>query len=263
MSRLVLRGISLGLVILTLLALSVSGSGAGGAGATISTSAAPRAISSNLTSSNWAGYAALESLHGTVGSVSEVQGTWTEPTANCTSGRTTYASFWVGIDGYSSSTVEQTGTDSDCSGSTAHYYAWYEFYPANSVTISTITVHPGDTITAKVAYLPSTGKFRVTLTDGSHTFTTTGKVTGAKRSSAEWIAETPEVCTSSCALSELSKFGTVHFRDCRATINGTSGAISAFPQVSHIDLRRGTVTLAATSALKAPGAFTVTWKAYL
>ncbi len=233
-------------------------------GATPAIHATSFAGTSNRTSTNWAGYAALPSAHGSAGSVTRVQGTWTEPTANCSSGRTTYASFWVGIDGYSSSTVEQTGTDSDCAGHTAHYYAWYEFYPAGSVGISTISVHPGDTISATVRYLAATGKFRVTLTDGTHSFATTGTVTGAKRSSAEWIAETPELCgASGCSLAKLTHFGVAHFRDCRATINGTAGSISSFPQVVHINLKRGSATMAVTSGLPSSGsAFAVTWKAY-
>ena len=42
----------------------------------------------------------------------------------------TYSSVWVGIDGYSSNTVEQIGTEQDVSanGKTS-YYAWYEMYP--------------------------------------------------------------------------------------------------------------------------------------
>jgi hypothetical protein len=47
-----------------------------------------------------------------------------------------YAAFWVGLDGYSSSTVEQTGTDSDCVGKNPSYYAWYEFYPNPSFEIA-------------------------------------------------------------------------------------------------------------------------------
>ena len=43
-----------------------------------------------------------------------------------------YSSFWVGIDGYSSSSVEQLGTDSDCAGNTPDYYAWWEMYPAGT-----------------------------------------------------------------------------------------------------------------------------------
>ena len=65
------------------------------------------------TSTNWSGYA----VTGANGSFHSVSASWTEPTATCT-GSAKYASFWVGLDGFSSNSVEQTGTDSDCSGRT-------------------------------------------------------------------------------------------------------------------------------------------------
>src|ERR1035438_4845265 len=113
------------------------------------------------TSTNWSGYA----VTGT--SFTSAEGSWIVPTATCTSG-TQYASFWVGIDGYSSSSVEQTGTDSDCSGKTPQYYAWYEFYPNPSFEISSLAIKPGDRMSAKVVY--SGSKFTVTIED-----VTTGK----------------------------------------------------------------------------------------
>lgn len=72
-------------------------------------------------SENWSGYAV------TVSSLTVAKGSWTVPAVNCSKTPNTYAAFWVGIDGYSSSTVEQTGTLAQCSGSSAAYYAWYEF----------------------------------------------------------------------------------------------------------------------------------------
>src|SRR5207302_1802466 len=64
---------------------------------------------SQSTSSNWSGYSAV---HGRYTSVSA---NWKQPSASCTSA-TTYSSFWVGLDGDGSNTVEQTGTSADCSG---------------------------------------------------------------------------------------------------------------------------------------------------
>src|SRR3954452_22827871 len=56
----------------------------------------------NINGYNWGGYVA------TGATFTSVSATWTEPTATCNSGNDLYAP-WVGIDGYSSSTVEQTG----------------------------------------------------------------------------------------------------------------------------------------------------------
>ncbi len=61
-------------------------------------------------STNWSGYAAYQS--GTT--FTDVKATWTQPSVTCPKRGTQYASFWVGLDGYNSNSVEQIGTDSDC-----------------------------------------------------------------------------------------------------------------------------------------------------
>src|SRR6201993_251117 len=96
---------------------------------------------SNSTSSNWSGYAVTGSRFTSVSS------SWTEPTATCSA--PAYSSFWGGLDGDTPNTVEQLGTDADCSGKTPEYYAWYEMYPKYPVNLSN-TVRPGDKLTASV-----------------------------------------------------------------------------------------------------------------
>src|SRR5438093_13582912 len=96
-------------------------------------------------STNWSGFAVTGS------GVTDAKGSWTVPSVTCSSS-TTYSSYWVGIDGYSSNTVEQTGTDSDCSSGHGVYYAWYEFYPNPSITIGGFTVLPRDKISPEVSF---------------------------------------------------------------------------------------------------------------
>lgn len=160
-------------------------------------------------SDNWSGYAITGS------SFTEVRGSWIVPAVNCgvtpgTRSAPTASSFWVGLDGYTSTTVEQIGTDSDCDGRIPVYYAWYEFYPANVVEIPSLAVSPGDKISAQVSY--SGSEFTVTITNVTtgESYSTTGTVEGAERSSAEWIAEAP-CCTRSGGPLPLSDFGTVEF----------------------------------------------------
>jgi hypothetical protein len=74
-------------------------------------------------SENWSGYAVTGS------DFTSAEGSWEVTAVNCSKTPNAYAAMWVGIDGYSSSTVEQTGTLAYCNGSTPVYYAWYEFYP--------------------------------------------------------------------------------------------------------------------------------------
>jgi hypothetical protein len=52
-------------------------------------------------STNWSGFA----VTAPTGSVSNVEGSWIVPAVSRSRG-STYSSYWVGIDGYSSSTVE-------------------------------------------------------------------------------------------------------------------------------------------------------------
>jgi Peptidase A4 family len=153
-------------------------------------------------STNWSGYAVLGS------SFTSAKGSWVVPAASCGGVRgDQYAAFWVGLDGYSSSTVEQTGTLSDCDGRNPSYYAWYEFYPNPMYEITAVPVAPGNRISASVVY--SGGKFTVTLTNEStgKSYSTSSTVSGAARSSAEWIVEAP-CCTNSGGILPLSDFGT-------------------------------------------------------
>jgi hypothetical protein len=167
-----------------------------------------------VTSTNWAGYAAT----GSSGHFTGVSSSWTEPTAKCTGFGDQYSAFWVGLDGYSSSTVEQTGSEADCAGRTAEYSAWYELYPAYPVYFSN-PVRPGDHFTGSVTYQAGTGDFVITLTDSTQRWTKTVSqtVAGAVRSSAEVIAEAPSSGTGGGVL-PLTNFGTVNFSG--ATVNG-------------------------------------------
>jgi hypothetical protein len=171
-----------------------------------------RGIGNEVVSSNWSGYA------GTTGTYTSVSASWTQPTGTCKSGDQ-YAAFWVGLDGYSSSTVEQTGSEVDCVGRTAEYYAWYEAYPAASENYSN-TVKPGDHFNATVTYAGS-NKFSLYIADTTQSWshTTTVTVRGAARSSAEVIVEAP-CCTNSGGILPLTDFGTVNITSSMA--NGSA-----------------------------------------
>src|ERR1700733_13746046 len=82
-----------------------------------------RGLKFEAQSTNWSGYA------GTTGRYTSGSASLLLPAGTCSRGDQ-YAAFWVGLDGYNSTTVEQTGSEVDCIGRTAQYYAWYEMYPA-------------------------------------------------------------------------------------------------------------------------------------
>lgn len=179
----------------------------------------------NGTSTNWAGYAVATNLSAPDNNaVSDVSGSWVVPSVACPPRSTSYSSGWVGIDGYSDTTVEQTGTEQDCQRGHAQYYAWYEFYPQAETLITTLTVHPGDTMNAEVKYAAA-NLFSLTLTDKTtnHTFAVSRTMTSAKRQSAEWIAEAP---SSWFGVLPLANFGAMNFSNVSATLNGHAGTIT-------------------------------------
>jgi Peptidase A4 family len=190
----------------------------------------PYAAAQCYYSYNWGGYVVYKSTY----LVSKVVGSWTVPTiagvvgSACPDVQMTWDSnsVWIGIDGFSGGTVEQTGTSADCFYGVVNYYAWYEFYPAGSVVA--FTVHPGDAIKATVSYTGTSGgvpQFKTTITDSTTSTTktspTTG-VTGALRNSAEWIDEAPYYD----GILGLTQVNAIKFTAATATIGGVTGSIS-------------------------------------
>ena len=192
------------------------------AAATAATASAAT-VGQSAVSANWAGYVA----GGT--DFTSVSGSWVQPTAKCGSGQT-YSAFWVGLGGSGdqSSSLEQTGTQSDCnSDGSTNYYAWYELVPAAPVQMD-LTIKPGDHISANVNV--SGTSVTVSLKDetSGQSFNKTLQMDSPDTSSAEWIAEAPSACdgSGSCQPLPLSDFGSVQFTSATATANGHTGTIS-------------------------------------
>ena len=167
------------------------------------------AIARAAKSTNWSGYA----VH--AGKYRNVSATWIEPAAKCPLPKAKqYAAFWVGLDGYNSDSVEQTGTDSDCSGPTPHYYGWYEMFPAAPVFFKT-QVKPGNEMSASVTF-SGTDTYTIVLKNLSRRWTHTivKHETGLARSSAEVITEAP---SSTSGVLPLADFGTVTFSSVRVS----------------------------------------------
>jgi hypothetical protein len=162
-------------------------------------------------SSNWSGYAANGSTY------TSVSANWTQPSAKCPSGDQ-YSAFWVGLDGYSSDSVEQTGSEADCDGRTAEYSAWYEMYPANPVYFNE-PVEPGDSFSGSVTYNGGSS-YTLVITDHTEGWSKTvnASLSGAANSSAEAIVEAP-CCKASGEPLNLTDFGSVPFSD--TTVDGS------------------------------------------
>jgi hypothetical protein len=220
-------------------------------------------------STNWSGYA----VTGANGSVTSVTGSWIVPASTCTKGSSPeYSSFWVGIDGWTSKSVEQIGTDSDCRNGKASYYAWYEFYPEPSHYATGMTnLTPGDKMSATVSWNQDKKAFTVTIIDETADLAFTKTFTPflpRSRSSAEWIAEAP---SGLAGILPLADFGTVYLGadytsvsgTNYATISGVTGAIGSFaPNVwtSNMVAEKTSVPMATPSSLTADdSSFLVTW----
>jgi hypothetical protein len=201
------------------------------------------------TSTNWSGYDVTGS------GATHVMGTWTQPAATCGTRENSWSSPWVGIDGDTSNTVEQIGTDTDCSSGTPFYYAWYEMYPKSLVTIN-VPVRPGDSFTGEVTASSSrTYVLRLTNNTTGATFQTTQTSKKARTSSVEWIMEGP-----SSGL--LTNFATVGFTGASATINGHAGTLGSFANIQPITMVTQAGTPRATpSAIGGGGSsFSVSWQ---
>ncbi len=219
--------------------------GPGGARAGSSAPADGAATGTATTSMNWSGYAA------TGGRFTSVSSAWTQPAVTCAA-QTTFSSFWVGLDGDGTQSVEQTGTEADCSGGAAAYSGWFEMFP-NAPEFYNNPVRPGDAMSASVTTSGS-GSFTLTLTDrtqGWNQVTTQTSAT-AQLGSAEVIAEAPSAAT----VEPLSNFGTVSFSD--ATVDGApiggNTSLSALTMLSAAG-----ATEATPSALTGGNAFSVSW----
>jgi len=198
----------------------------------------------NSTSGNWSGYVA------TGGGYTSVSASWTEPGVVCGSQRT-YSSFWIGLDGDGSNSVEQIGTEADCSGGHAAYSAWYEMYPQGPVAISG-AISPGDAIHATVTYGGS-GHFTLVLADQSKGWSrsVSAQLANPALASAEVIAEAP---SDAGGVLPLSDFGTVRFTG--ASANGAGlGSFGPDP----VTMTNGGTTKAAPGPISGSGDFSVTW----
>ncbi|MFI9362684.1 G1 family glutamic endopeptidase [Kitasatospora sp. NPDC053057] len=196
------------------------------------------------TSSNWSGYTA------TGGTFTSVSAGWVQPSVSCTSSDA-WSAFWVGLDGDGSKTVEQIGTEADCSSGSPVYSAWYEMYPAYPSNFSN-PVQPGDHFTASVT-TDGAGSFKLTLSDTTQGWSRTvdKSLKNATLASAEVIAEAP---SSIFGVLPLADFGTVDFTG--ADVNGQSLGAS---KASITDMAEDGVTRATTSELSGGTDFSVTW----
>jgi len=219
-------------------------------------------------SSNWSGYADTACPTCALRFVST---RFTVPSINCTVLTTSgdlYAAFWDGLDGWRDSTVEQTGVDATCLGTTPYYFAWYETYPLDPVAFSITGLGPGDAVSVSVYFNATRDQYQLTfddITQGAGFVTSQPCPSGStcRNSSAEVIAEAPY----SGGILPLADFGNVFYSGATVTSrNGTHGNLGDgyLWSPSEIDMANGNKVLAEPGPLSEMGntsAFPISWVA--
>ena len=207
----------------------------------------------NATSTNWSGYAL-------VGNVSGVKADFVQPAIDCAPTGEQAASFWVGLDGVVSKTVEQIGTQVVCEQGVVTYGAFWETFPANSShTIPGFVVRPGDHLTASVN--ADNGHINLRLVDhtSGSSFSNSLKLHVAL-ASAEVIVERPSTCPNSGCEVALPEFGTATFS--RVSIEFGDGSYLGDVATAINMQNSGGARLATVSQLDLNmRGFTVTWNA--
>ena len=155
--------------------------------------------------------------------------------------------IWVGLDGFGSSSIEQTGVSIDCSSGYPVYQAWYEMYPAGPVYFSTSSypIAAGDRITGTVTRSGSTFTFKIANATRGWSRTASTSSTIAKGASAEIVLESGS--------GFLPPFGTVYF-----TNSSIDGSLLANWNPVLMDASDSFGDEAHTSAVSG-GSFTITY----
>jgi hypothetical protein len=206
----------------------------------------PRGISH--ADQTWGGYAVTGPQH----TYKTITGSWNIPAMDCSHGGGD-ASPWIGIDGWSNSTVEQIGIDLDCNNGVGSYHPWVEMYPKPS-DYFTEPVHAGDSLTASVSVSGKTW----TLTESDSSATPPWSVTfkryrshAPQEASAEAIVED----VGNAGAPPLPDFNTVTFSN--VTVNGS--AFTTTGQKHKTTLERGSTPLSQESPVSANNTFSITW----
>ncbi len=210
-----------------------------------------------LESSNWSGYVAQGGPYTEVSGVFNVASLLASQPTACQSyiAGTTVSqcstSEWIGIDGYSSNSIIQTGVVlSPIPGSNTYTInAWWETYPNPSVFLSSFTVAPNDVINASIAQV-SAGNWSISLDDVTtgQTYSVTVAYTG-QLNSAEWIVEAPQINNY---LTTLSPFSQVGFSTNESPSQGSSAFVP-------LEMVQNLQVVAYPGVLTSSNSFTVTY----
>jgi hypothetical protein len=228
----------------------------------------PHSLKANAnSSSNWFGYN-QGTLEQNGKMFNSITGDWTVPTATQhTAGQDESSSDWIGIGGgcidagctATDSTLIQTGTEQDVSSGTASYSAWWELVPAPSVTITGMTVAPGDHMHASIAEtVAGSNVWTITLQDVTRgeSFSQTVPYSST-HATAEWIEETPLVIGTNAGFAALPNLTNPAWTS--ATVNGASAGLKASEEMDLIDSNGNVIGAPSAPNATANGFDECTW----
>jgi hypothetical protein len=183
---------------------------------------------------------------------SSITGDWVVPKATSHfPGQDQYSSDWIGIGGgcvdadcfVGDTTLIQTGTEQDVDSSgQASYSAWWEVIPGPSLTITGMTIAPGDHMHAAIAEtLAGSNLWTITLQDVTRNETYTITIPySSTHLTAEWIEETPLVIdTSGSGFAALPNLTKVPFD--LGTVNGAPANLTVAEEIQLVDANSGAV----------------------
>lgn len=217
-------------------------------------------------SNNWSGY-----NQGTLEQGSKlftsIGGDWTVPTASQhTSGQAEYSSDWIGIGGgcvdagctITDSTLIQTGTEQDVDASgAASYSAWWEIIPGPSLTITSMTIHPGDKMSAAIKQVvPGVWTISISDTTDGQSYTTTVPYTSTE-DTAEWIQETPLILGTSAGFAALPNLTSPVFD--LASTNGAPANLKSSEEMDLVDSNGNVIGAPSAPDPDADGFNVCTW----
>ncbi|MEY2468907.1 MAG: hypothetical protein QOF21_1605 [Actinomycetota bacterium] len=196
------------------------------------------------TDPQWSGYVSVGRTF------NEVSARFVVPSVSCPEPNMN-ASFWVGLDGFDTPTVEQIGVEALCRDGSPRYSAWWQAYPRASEPLD-LVVEPGDEITVRVAVRATGVSFELRNRTSLRSFE---KTVGAAATfaSAEVIAE-----QSGATQGPLSNFGEVVFYD--ATVDGEPVG-QAKPRAVVMSDASDSPRIALSPLAAAGDSFAVTWLA--
>jgi hypothetical protein len=199
-----------------------------------------------------------------------VEGTWTmpddSPPQGAQNGIWYTASTWIGIDGDDgSSDVLQAGCDADVLTSDGRvqrqFSPWWEWWPAGSYWIPSMSVSAGDTLTCLICRSlddASTGAIFLgnETTHIAHFFSATAPSgVSLQGNCAEWIVEA--LATGPGGAPELGQYNTVEFTDCNAgTAGGQTVQVGSGNTINMVD---STGTVISTGEIVGPTSVQVSY----